>query len=177
MYLFGGQSKTVENTDKLMVFDFNTQRWDEINPVQKDPVPRIDSHEALLWNKGHGKASMIVVGGLIGGKDGGYSNAVYEYDLINNEWSALFKLQEVSNEDNPNPVLPQGRMGLGAAIHQDILYVFGGNEGNTKLNDLWKFDLNAKQWSLVKSTGYISPEVTISLLCDFNSFRQEMGIH
>ena len=160
MYLYGGQSKTINNTDQLMTFDFNTQQWENIIPIQKDPMPRIDSHQALLWNKSDGKSSMIVVGGFLGGNNGGYSNAVYEYNLVDNEWKILSKNQEVNNEDNLNPIVPQGRMGLGAAIHNDILYIFGGNEGNTKLNDLWKFDLDEKNWGLIKSDGVIIPEVT-----------------
>lgn len=110
-------------------------------PKTKNLVPPIDSHSALLWDHGDDK----IVGGFSGGKDSGYSNAISEYDINENQWRVLFKNKEVDNSENSNPTIPQGRMSLGAAIHKDNLYIFGGNEGNAKLNDLWKFDPKGKE--------------------------------
>jgi len=103
---------------------------------------------------------MIIVGGFLGGKDGGYSNAVYEYNFEENKMHTLFKNHEVDVTGDETPSIPPGRMGLGAAIYQNTLYIFGGNEGNTKMNDLWKFDLNEKKWSFVKPEGKVVPEVS-----------------
>ncbi len=159
MYIYGGQVNAVENTDKFMAFDFNTQEWSNVEPTKQDPTPTLDSHSATLWNKSDGKVSMVIVGGFMGGKHGGYSNAVYEYSFDDNEWRALFKKQDLE-EEVTNPVIPQGRMGQGAAIKGDSLYMFGGNEGNNKLNDLWRFDLNEKKWTQIKPEGKTVPEVT-----------------
>lgn len=159
MYLFGGQINSVENTNKLMAFDFTKQEWSEIAPQKQEPLPLIDSHCALLWEQEGGKASMIVVGGFLGGKEGGYSNAVYEYSITDNQWRTLFKNKEVDTSTTKELTLPPGRMGLGAAIHRNNLYIFGGNEGNTKFGDLWKFDLIEKKWVLIKPEGKVNPQV------------------
>jgi len=110
---------------------------------------------------------MILVGGFLSGKDGGYSNAVYEYDFTENRMTTLFKNQEVDITGNESLSVPPGRTGLGAAIYQNTLYIFGGNEGNTKLNDLWKFDLNEKKWSLIKPEGQTFPEVSLFMLTGY----------
>jgi len=157
MYLFGGQVNAVENTNKLYTFTFESGEWAIVEPNKQDIVPSVDSHCALLWDQGEEKKSMIVVGGFLAGKEGGYSNAVYEYDFEQNRWTTLFKNQEV-DITKENPTIPPGRTGLGAAIYKDSVYIFGGNEGNTKLNDLWKFDLKEKKWSPVKTENQTLPE-------------------
>ena len=163
MYLYGGQINSVENTNKLIAFDFTTNEWTNIEPKSQGPTPALDSHCAMIWNKGNDKASMVVVGGFLGGKDGGYSNAVFEYDFAENQWNTLFKNVPVDSSAETEPKIPQGRTSLGAAIYKDYLYIFGGNEGNTKLNDLWQFDLNGRKWSIVKPATEIAPEVRILL--------------
>jgi len=143
-----------------MAYDFTTKSWADVQPTNPELSVPLDSHCALIWEKDAENTSMIVVGGFIGGNVGDYSNAVLEYNLEQNTWTTLFKNKIIETEKASQKLgVPQGRVGMGACINQNNLYIFGGNEGNTKFNDLWKFDLINKTWSFIKPTGTLIPEV------------------
>lgn len=44
---------------------------------------------------------------------------------------------------------PSARVSCACAIANDSLFVFGGFDGDKWLNDLYEFDINTKEWSLV----------------------------
>ena len=102
---------------------------------------------------------MVIFGGFMGGRtEGGYSNAIYEYDFAKNQWNILFKNTEIEMEESEKKGIPQGRMSHASAIYKDALYTFGGFCGESKLNDLWKFDLLNKKWEKLDPT-VLKPEV------------------
>lgn len=49
-------------------------------------------------------------------------------------------------------------MSHSATIYNNDLYIFGGFCGESKLNDLWKFDLVSLKWQKINASGMI-PEV------------------
>lgn len=68
---------------------------------------------------------------------GGYSGNerladMYAYDFANNHWSEV---------DCTNGDAPSGRSSLVAQVHENCLYIFGGYNGVTVLNDFYKFRL------------------------------------
>jgi len=159
MFVYGGQVASLKNTNQFIAYDFLTQTWSEIQPTNPEFSVPLDSHSAILWQKDAENASMIVVGGFIGGNVGDYSNAVLEYNFEQNTWNTLFKNKLIESEKQSQKLgVPQARVGMGACINQNNLYIFAGNEGNTKFNDLWKFDLINKTWSCIKPTGNLIPE-------------------
>lgn len=173
MYIYGGQVSSLRNTSQFMSYSFTTKEWSRVVPSNVESLPPIDSHVATLWEKDGQNASMIVVGGFIGGRLGQYSNAVYEYSFTDNQWTVLSKNKHIEAGSPQNSSYPQGRMSLGATVNKNDLYIFGGNEGNTKFSDLWKFGLLAKKWTQVKVEGTTIPEVKFEFSFH-HKFRQEV---
>ena len=68
---------------------------------------------------------------------GGYSGSqrladMFAYDFETNHWSQI---------DCTNGEAPSGRSSLVAQVYENYLYVFGGYNGSTVLNDFYKFRL------------------------------------
>jgi len=42
-----------------------------------------------------------------------------------------------------------------ACTQENFMYIFGGGDGKFWLNDLYKFDLGEKVWSLIEAKGKI----------------------
>ncbi|MCG3172124.1 MAG: hypothetical protein GMKNLPBB_00269 [Myxococcota bacterium] len=75
-----------------------------------------------------------------GGDNDGPTNDTYEYNPVTNQWTLL----------NPS-VKPTARFGH-AMTYMDScnagIYMYGGTDGSSNLNDIWKFDPVAGEWSL-----------------------------
>ena len=143
----------------MMSFDFKTKQWNYIACNQPEGIPSVDSHSAVLWNKDDNTSTMIMLGGFVGGEVAEYSNGVFEYNFKENAWTTLARNRIIESKNPENLRIPQGRMSFGACIHNNILYMFGGNNSNHKFNDLWKFNLLTKKWSLVRPANPVLPEV------------------
>jgi hypothetical protein len=82
---------------------------------------------------------MYVFGGET--KEGNYLNDMWVFDFITNKWSEVV----YSSDD-----IPFGRSGHSMVLFNDYLYIFGGKAGNmNETNDLWKFDLKTKVFTLI----------------------------
>ena len=162
MYIYGGQINSCENTNQFISYDFEKNEWALVRPKMEGDLLPIDSHTANIWEKEENKKTMIVFGGFIGGTIGDYSNAVYEYDFEQNEWKTLFENKPVDAIEITKTTVPQGRMSHAAAISNNCLYIFGGFDGNTRLNDTWSFDLVEKKWQRLGLEGFV-PEVRLQL--------------
>ena len=77
---------------------------------------------------------MMVFGGFIKQK-GQYTNNLNLYKFSTNEWQ-----REFSQETSPKSKQPCGRCNASMVHYKDTLYIFGGMNGNKKLNDFWAFD-------------------------------------
>ena len=84
---------------------------------------------------------MFVFGGYTGDI---YSNSnlrnkndLYEYRFTTSQW--------INWEDRIFGELPPARSAHGAAIYDGCLWIFAGYDGHTRLNDMWRIDLNGKQ--------------------------------
>eukprot|EP01022_Parablepharisma_sp_SALTPOND_P000812 TRINITY_DN105095_c2_g1_i1.p1 TRINITY_DN105095_c2_g1~~TRINITY_DN105095_c2_g1_i1.p1 ORF type:complete len:1013 (+),score=68.10 TRINITY_DN105095_c2_g1_i1:1553-4591(+) len=69
---------------------------------------------------------------------------VMQFSLNNCEWTVL----KASNKINPPP--RDSHVSFG---YKGKLYVFGGTTSNTRLNDLWEFDIEKKAWREIKAAG------------------------
>lgn len=51
--------------------------------------------------------------------------------------------------------MPSPRIGCALAADNNNLYIFGGKNDNTRLNDIWSFSLNDYKFSRLKDEGEI----------------------
>lgn len=100
---------------------------------------------------------------------------MFEYTFEENSWKELYtedeevmlKIKTMKKDMNEYDVitdtmmetctnLPRPRTNHTALYYKHGMYIFGGSdEGNNKLNDLWKFDLQKKRWIII---NHISDE-------------------
>jgi len=62
---------------------------------------------------------------------------------------------------SPVAPIPSARAGHAAVLHEGNLYIFGGKDDeNEKLNDLWRFNLADREWTLLEvQMGHTIPTV------------------
>lgn len=103
----------------------------------------IDSHTAVLQMNSANKDEhfMVVFGGYYKSKK---SNVVFQYSFARNVWQRLTDQAEKPDE------APVPRTDHAAVMYNGSMYVFGGaDEDNNKLNDLWQFGLDSRQWTRI----------------------------
>jgi len=86
---------------------------------------------------------------------GGYVNGSRTDDVVKfrHEGSSV-EATPVAGECAGGPEGPTKRASMSVGVHEQKMYVFGGQENdNKKLNDLWCFDLQSGSWSQVDQSG------------------------
>lgn len=122
VYIQGGYDG-VERKADFFACDLATYTWTEMPCLGTPPSPRYFHSCCLFGNKMY----------LYGGYSGNERLAdMYAYDFANNHWSEV---------DCTNGDAPSGRSSLVAQVHENCLYIFGGYNGVTVLNDFYKFRL------------------------------------
>ena len=78
---------------------------------------------------------------------GGYlkgnpTNELWSYDCIKNIWEEI---------PNLRTKIPCERAGHSAVTYKNFMFIFGGFSSEERLlNDIWKFDLDLRTWSLIE---------------------------
>jgi len=131
VYIQGGYDG-VERKADFFACDLASYTWTEMPCRGTLPSPRYFHSCCLYGNKMY----------LYGGYSGNERLAdMYAYDFETNHWSEV---------DCTNGDAPSGRSSLVAQVHENCLYIFGGYNGATVLNDFYKFRL--KPVSIPSST-------------------------
>jgi hypothetical protein len=124
VYIQGGYDG-VERKSDFFACDLATYTWTEMPCLGTPPSPRYFHSCCLYGNRMY----------LYGGYSGNERLAdMYAYDFETNHWSEV---------DCTNGDAPSGRSSLVAQVHENCLYIFGGYNGVTVLNDFYKFRLKA----------------------------------
>jgi len=122
VYIQGGYDG-VERKSDFFACDLATYTWTEMPCLGTPPSPRYFHSCCLYGNKMY----------LYGGYSGNERLAdMYAYDFETNIWKAV---------DCTSGDAPSGRSSLIAQVYENCLYVFGGYNGVTVLNDFYKFRL------------------------------------
>lgn len=122
VYIQGGYDG-VERKADFFACDLATYTWTEMPCLGTPPSPRYFHSCCLYANKMY----------LFGGYSGNERLAdMYAYDFETNHWSEV---------DCTNGDAPSGRSSLVAQVYENSLYIFGGYNGVTVLNDFYKFRL------------------------------------
>ena len=122
VYIQGGYDG-VERKDDFFACDLATYTWTEMPCRGTPPSPRYFHSCCLYGNK------MYAYGGYSGSER---LADMYAYDFETNHWSEV---------DCTNGDCPSGRSSLVAQVYENSLYIFGGYNGVTVLNDFYKFRL------------------------------------
>jgi leucine-zipper-like transcriptional regulator 1 len=122
VYIQGGYDG-VERKADFFACDLETYTWVEMPCYGSPPSPRYFHSCCLYGNKMY----------LYGGYSGSERLAdMHVYDFETNHWSQV---------DCTCGDAPSGRSSLVAQVFENNLYVFGGYNGQTVLNDFYKFKL------------------------------------
>ncbi|MDQ2683326.1 MAG: hypothetical protein M3Y37_07345 [Chloroflexota bacterium] len=123
---FGSQASRAQSASALV--------WSEIPAVGPSPAPRYDHSLSAAG----GERALV----LFGGRDANGSplGDTWIFRRSSNEWVAV-------TGDGPSP-----RFGHAVAADSegDVIWLFGGQAGETFHNDLWAFDARERSWTLVE---------------------------
>eukprot|EP01080_Neovahlkampfia_damariscottae_P008181 gene8181-9_t len=144
MYIFGGRDNHGFQLNDFLEFNIKKQLWIKIGGESKgnDNIPaKLSGHTAIVY-----KSSMYVFGGIDRLKN--YSNSVYEFNFETKKW----KLFEVKGR------IPSKRYSHSAILYNEKMYIFGGFNGLTMLNEVYELDFNNQNgpiWKFVSTSGKI----------------------
>lgn len=160
--LFGGycQADFREFCDDTWVFEVNTGRWSEIQPLSSPPITYgvtmdfdVLNQQFLLWG-GH-------MSKIEGNKfsSAGYNDILWSFAWENNQWQVL---------DPGSSTRPSMRYWHQATINSSTseLFIFGGDGGHGFLADNWLFDLETNLWLKIKTAQAPSRRVLAAIAFD-----------
>ena len=124
VYIHGGYDG-VERKSDFFACDLATYTWTEMPCRGTPPSPRYFHSCCLYGNK------MFTYGGYSGSER---LADMFAYDFETGVWSEV---------DCTAGERPSGRSSLVAQVYENALFIFGGYNGNTVLNDFYKFRLKA----------------------------------
>lgn len=128
MLVVGGHDGAKHLND-FWQLNFDTLEWSVVETVGRTPPPSPrDSHTAVICN-----TSMYV----FGGSTGNARNDLYSFSFETNQWQEV--RPATSSGQPPNEPCP--RFCHSCEVYNGSLYVFGGYDGQQRLNDFWQFKL------------------------------------
>lgn len=131
MLVVGGHDGAKHLND-FYQFNFENLEWSlvDANGQVPPPSPR-DSHSAVICGD-----SMY----LFGGSTGSARNDLYCFSFETEQWQEVRPVSSSSQKGNV-PNVPCARFCHTCDMYNNSLYVFGGYDGQQRLNDFWQFKL------------------------------------
>jgi hypothetical protein len=134
---------------KLCVFDprLETMQWSHPEMLGDMPPP-CRAHTATLVDR-----KIVIFGG---GQGPVYYDTTYILDTTTRRWfTPVFPAQSQPQPEGPDsePLHPAPRRAHTAVLYNGKVYVFGGGNGLTALNDLWALDVSRLDTSLRNGSG------------------------
>jgi len=128
MLVIGGHDGAKHLND-FYQFNFDTLEWSlvETHSTVSPPSPR-DSHSAVICGD-----SMY----LFGGSTGSARNDLYSFNFEHETWQEI----RPTADSGQKALVPCPRFCHTCDIHNKSLYIFGGYDGQQRLNDFWQFKL------------------------------------
>lgn len=140
MIFYGGNlsnTNIIENVKKdIWCYQFDQQKWHKSLGAHK----ALTEHTSVVYEN-----NMYIFGGN-GGLVENYSNNVLSYPLP-------FKPESVFTRIETQNTAPPARSGHSAVVYQESMYVFGGWNGHTSLNDFYSFNFESQSWKKIESEG------------------------
>ncbi|DAZ98425.1 TPA: hypothetical protein N0F65_000139 [Lagenidium giganteum] len=136
IYVFGGTDRRRRQQD-LFQFDIETSAWSQVQTQGMLPPRRSGALGVVNEQR------MFIFGGY-DGRDGNYFNDLYYFNFDTQRWDEM-----------PSIVVdrPEARTDHIMVLHSSSIYIFGGYNGSSRFNDLCGYDLEAKRWERLETTG------------------------
>ncbi|CAF0822358.1 unnamed protein product [Brachionus calyciflorus] len=143
LVIFGGgiEGKSPIQDKKVYIYNTSSNKWIALSINGKNPEYR-QGHLMI----GHDDSEIYLHGGM------------NEEGIFDDFWVLNLKKMTWAQVDQDQNNRPSGRAAHGGISVNNNLYIFGGiGETGLALDDLWKYDLNQNQWSLIEIFGYKPP--------------------
>ncbi|TFK29105.1 galactose oxidase [Coprinopsis marcescibilis] len=133
-WIFGGSDDRDTSKD-IYCFDTETMQWTHPDTVGDVSPPPCRAHTATLVDR-----KIVIYGGGLGGI---YYDTVFILDTTTRRW-----LQPPIHDGDQ----PTGRRAHSAVYYKGRIWVFGGGNGLTALNDVWTMELGPNQAGVTLTT-------------------------
>lgn len=128
MLVVGGHDGAKHLND-FYQFNFESLEWSLVETTGQVPPPSPrDSHSAVICGD-----SMY----LFGGSTGSARNDLYSFNFQTDQWQEVRPVSTTTQKGN----VPCPRFCHTCEMYLNSLYVFGGYDGQQRLNDFWQFKL------------------------------------
>mmetsp|Transcript_29585 Transcript_29585/g.62882 ORF Transcript_29585/g.62882 Transcript_29585/m.62882 type:complete len:512 (+) Transcript_29585:125-1660(+) len=143
MLVVGGHDGAKHLND-FYQFNFESLEWSlvDTNGQVPPPSPR-DSHSAVICGE-----SMY----LFGGSTGSARNDLYAFSFETDQWSEVRPISSGSGKAS----VPCPRFCHTCDVYNNSLFVFGGYDGQQRLNDFWQFKLATEVNIEIPSSSLVS---------------------
>jgi hypothetical protein len=147
MVVFGGLDRGVGYLDDVWALSLGAApTWSRIEPAVAGPVARA-RHSAVYDSVGD---RMIVFGGVHAGQRGA------DFGLLNDAWALTLSGVPMWSPLSPAGPAPSPRYDQSAVYDpaRDRILVFGGYDGQARLNDVWSLSLKGRpRWRQLNPAG------------------------
>jgi len=141
MLVVGGHDGAKHLNDFYQL-NFDTLDWCVVETTSPTAPPSSrDSHSAVICGD-----SMY----LFGGSTGSARNDLYSFNLMTSQW------QEIRPVSAQKGNVPCPRFCHSCEVYDNSLYVFGGYDGQQRLNDFWQFKLATEVNVDIPSSSLVS---------------------
>jgi hypothetical protein len=116
----------------------------------------MDSFGCVYVDSGEEEKIVLLCG--YDGRNAECLNSVYSYSITKNRVSTLFK--GTRPEESPSlqdQSVPIPRSGCAVATDGKTVYMFGGKDAQNRMNDLWQFSLEEREYRKMAAQGTIPP--------------------
>ena len=159
IYCFDTGKSPHPHSGPLIHWELDTMQWSHPETLGEVPPP-CRAHTATLVDR-----KIVIFGG---GEGPVYYDSTYILDTTTRRWfSPTFPAQSQPPPSDPEavPLHPAPRRAHTAVLYSGKIYVFGGGNGLTALNDLWALDVShldtslrgagtgGLKWTLIKTAG------------------------
>jgi hypothetical protein len=171
IYSFGGETGYQKYTDKLYKLDLDEMKWKTVEGTGMKPDGRFaaamcQTNKKLMLMGGYGPLPHTIhpQAQYKESFESGcwWNNELFDFDPHTDCWSAL-----AVTGSKP---CPRENHTL-TAVDDNRSVLFGGEDGDTLLNDLWLFDYGKKVWTQMKPSSSLWPQprydhTVCTLVCD-----------
>ena len=159
MYLYGGSSAVHENRS-LFRLNLIKMEWEKVTErftTKGGKFPIREGHAACMTNDRRNPLMYI-----FGGFNASMSERTNDLHIFSiNEQIWQYKVQTSSTS------LPSARDGHTGCIYKNHMFIFGGrDQDNTKLNDVWKLNLETLEWKEIQVDYLTRPLERSGHSCD-----------